>query len=56
MRFSELTEPAQRRAYGEYVVAMADEWNMEDVLPMVEYGAAADWDGLEFCESGEVVI
>lgn len=32
MRFSELSEQARRRAYGEYVAAMNDEWNREDVL------------------------
>ena len=55
MRFEELSEQAQKHAYGLYVAAMNDEWNRGDILPIEEYGAAADWDGLEFDESGEVV-
>ena len=55
MRFTDLTEQAQGHAYALYLAAMNDEWNRDSVLPIEEYGAAADWDGLEFDESGEVV-
>ena len=55
MRFDELSEQAQARAYALYVAAMDDELNRADILPIEEYGAAADWDGLEFDESGEAL-
>lgn len=55
MKFSELSEQAQRYAYGLYCEAMNDEWNRENILTIEEYGAAADCEGLEFDESGEVV-
>lgn len=54
MRFEELTEHAREHAYGMYVAAMDDDANRENILPIEEYSAAADWDGLEFDEGGEV--
>ena len=53
MRFDELSEQAQARAYALYVAAMDDDANRNDILPMAEYGAAADWEDLEFDENGE---
>ena len=53
MRFEELTEQAREHAYALYVAAMDDDANRDDILPIEEYGAAADWDGLEFNENGE---
>ena len=53
MRFEELTEQAQERAYALYVAAMDDDLNRADTVDIEEYSAAADWDGLEFDESGE---
>ena len=54
MRFCELSEQSQERAYSLYVAAMDDDANRENILPIEEYSAAADWDGLEFDEGGEV--
>ena len=53
MRFDELTQEAQERAYALYVAAMDDDANRADILPIEEYSAAADWEGLEFDENGE---
>lgn len=53
MRFYELSERAQEYAYSLYVAAMDDDLNRADILPIEEYSTAADWDGLEFDESGE---
>lgn len=55
MRFDELSEQAQEHAYALYVAAMDDDLNRASIIPFKEYGAEADWDGLEFYESGEVV-
>ena len=53
MRFEELTEHAQEYAYALYVAAMDDDLNRVDIIPFGEYGAEADWDGLDFDENGE---
>lgn len=55
MRFDELTEQARERAYESYVAAMDDELNRASIIPFKEYGAEADWDGLEFDENGDVL-
>lgn len=55
MRFEELTEQAQERAYALYVAAMDDDANRANIIPIEEYGAAADWEGLEFDEGGDVI-
>ena len=51
MRFDELTERAQKRAWLEQCWALRD--CPEDIVPFEEYGAAAEWAGVEFDESGE---
>jgi hypothetical protein len=51
MRFEELTKQAQKRAWLEQCWALRD--CPGDIVPFEEYGAAAEWAGVEFDESGE---
>lgn len=53
MLFEELNEQAQKRAWLEQCWALRD--YPENIVPFEEYGAAADWAGVEFDESGEVI-
>lgn len=55
MRFDDLAKQTQEHAYMLYVAAMDDDANRGNILLIDGYGAAADWDGLEFDECGEVV-
>lgn len=47
-RFQELDKEAQTYAYKEYLKAMDDDLNRDNVVSFDEYSQGADWDGLTF--------
>lgn len=51
MGFFDLSEQAQKRAWLLQCWALRD--CPDDIVPFEEYGAAAEWAGVEFDESGE---
>lgn len=51
----DLTPEAQRHAYEGYCKAMDDDLNRELIVTFEQYCQEANWDGLEFDKTGDVI-